>query len=32
MWMLVSYGSGTDPQGNSLDEPVKLTKFVLNAQ
>jgi hypothetical protein len=31
-WILVSYGSSTDPQGNSLDETVKLAKLVLNAQ
>ncbi|HEY8885959.1 MAG TPA: hypothetical protein VIM31_00450 [Candidatus Microsaccharimonas sp.] len=31
-WILVSYGSGASPQGNSLDDTVKLAKLVLNAQ
>lgn len=31
-WILVSYGSGAAPQGNTLDDAVKLAKLVLNAQ
>lgn len=31
-WILVSYGSGANPQGNSLDDTIKLAKLVLSAQ
>lgn len=31
-WILVSYGSGASPQGNSLEDTETLAKLVLNAQ
>jgi hypothetical protein len=31
-WLILSYGQNADPQGNSLDDAVKLAKLVLNAQ
>jgi hypothetical protein len=31
-WIIVSYGSGANPQGNTLADDEKLAKLVLNAQ
>lgn len=31
-WLILSYGSAANPQGNSLEETEKLAKLVLNAQ
>lgn len=31
-WLIVSYGQSADPQGNSLDNTIKLAKLALNAQ
>jgi hypothetical protein len=31
-WIILSYGSGADPQANTLEDTEKLAKLVLNAQ